>query len=230
MIQLNLQDIYTNGKTPVVTYTEYEEPRVNMAEMFRYSGIPMDKAKKLSEITEAEADDADRQLLQKAEKVITLAKGSFVYKTGFLSGRLMWDGEGYPVLPVEQKSENLKKNLRNCEAYVMFAATVGSGIDRLIRRYELSDPSMGVMFQGYGAERVESLCNNFCEDVRTEAEKSGYTTHPRFSPGFGDLPITVQKEFLDCLDAGRRMGITLGASYLMSPSKSVTAIIGLEKI
>ena len=112
----------------------------------------------------------------------------------------------------------------------MFAATIGSGIDRFIRRYEVSDPSMGVIFQGYGAERAESLCNLFCEEVRLSAEEKGYKLHPRFSPGFGDLPITVQKEFLERLDASRRLGITLGESCLMSPSKSVTAFIGLEKI
>ncbi|MCR5275107.1 MAG: Vitamin B12 dependent methionine synthase activation subunit, partial [Clostridiales bacterium] len=49
-----------------------------------------------------------------------------------------------------------------------------------------------------------------------------------FSPGYGDLPIEVQKEFLPLLDAERRLGITLSDSYLMSPSKSVTAIIGIE--
>ena len=58
----------------------------------------------------------------------------------------------------------------------------------------------------------------------------GYNAHARFSPGYGDVPISVQKEFLDSLDAGRRMGILLSESYLMSPSKSVTAIIGLEKM
>ena len=66
--------------------------------------------------------------------------------------------------------------------------------------------------------------------MKEAARLSGYKSHPRYSPGFGDLPITVQKEFLNLLDAGRRMGITLGESFLMAPSKSVTAIIGLERL
>ena len=49
----------------------------------------------------------------------------------------------------------------------------------------------------------------------------------RFSPGYGDLPIEVQKDFLPLLDAERRLGITLSESCLMAPSKSVTAIIGV---
>jgi cobalamin-dependent methionine synthase I len=64
--------------------------------------------------------------------------------------------------------------------------------------------------------------------VKTAAGLAGFKAHPRFSPGFGDLPLTVQAEILGLLDAGRRMGITLSDSFLMAPSKSVTAIIGLE--
>ena len=230
MTELNLEKTedgsrFTRAAVPV--YLEYEEPPLQMVEILRYSGVPIDAAKR---ILADPSTEEEKSLLEKVEKVIALSKGQIQYKVGYLSGVLEWDEEGFPMLPVSQKSENLKKNLRNCEGFVMFAATIGSGIDRLIRRFEVSDPSMGVIFQGYGAERAESLCNLFCEEVRVAAEEKGYKLHPRFSPGFGDLPITVQKEFLDRLDASRRLGITLGESCLMSPSKSVTAFIGLERI
>ena len=236
MIELNLCQIEKDGNQPtgsiVPRYFEYEEPPVNMVEMFRYSGIPMDVSKRLAAMYDDQnkiQGNADAQLLQNARRAISLIKGQLSFKVGYFAAKLEWDDDGYPILPIAQKSDNLKKNLKNCEAYVMFAATIGSGIDRLIRRYEVSDPALGVMLQGLGAERAESLCNLFCEEVRMKAGMEGYHPHPRFSPGFGDLPITVQKEFLNLLDAGRRMGITLSDSYLMSPSKSVTAIIGLEK-
>ena len=109
------------------------------------------------------------------------------------------------------------------------ASTIGAGIDKLIRRYERTNPALGMFMQGLGAERVESLTDTFNKEVHEAATKMGYKDHARFSPGFGDVPVSVQKEFLDSLDAGRRMGILLSESYLMSPSKSVTAIIGLEK-
>lgn len=225
MMKLEL-NITEKENPAVVRYLEYEEPPVQMVELMRYSGIPIDAAKRILANPSAPESEV---LLQRIGKVISLSKGQFVYKVGFLSGTLARDEEGFPILPVPQKSENLRKNLRDSEAYVMFAATVGSGIDRLIRRFEISDPSMAVFFQGYGAERAESLCNRFCEEVKQAAEEKGFTMRPRFSPGFGDLPITVQKDFLERLDASRRLGITLGESCLMSPSKSVTAFIGLER-
>ena len=226
MVELEFDENGIFAEALVPRYLEYEEPPVQMVEFLRYSGIPIDAAKRMLANPDSEESG---QVMEKAEKVMALSKGQFSFKVGYLAGVLPRDEDGFPVLPVPQRSENLKKNLKNCEGYVMFAATIGSGIDRFIRRYEVSDPSMGVFFQGYGAERAESLCNLFCEEVKEAAGAKGFKIHPRFSPGFGDLPISVQKDFLERLDASRRLGITLGDSFLMSPSKSVTAFIGLER-
>ena len=53
-------------------------------------------------------------------------------------------------------------------------------------------------------------------------------TRPRFSPGYGDLPINMQKDIFAALDCPRKIGLSLNESLLMSPSKSVTAIIGVS--
>ena len=53
---------------------------------------------------------------------------------------------------------------------------------------------------------------------------------PRFSPGYGDLPIEIQKDIFRALDCPRRIGLTLNENLLMSPTKSVSAIIGIVKI
>lgn len=212
MIELHIKDEFR-----IPEYLEYSAPPVNMDEAKRYSGITLKNA------------DFPEEVQAKFEKAISLTRGQLSYKVGYLSGKLLWDEEGFPVLPFGHKSENLKKNLKNCEGVLLFAATIGSGIDRLIRRYEVSDPSLGMILQGLGAERVESLCNLFNEEVKKAAQAEGCICHPRFSPGFGDLPLTVQRDFLNRMDAGRRLGIILGDSCLMAPSKSVTAIIGIEK-
>lgn len=50
---------------------------------------------------------------------------------------------------------------------------------------------------------------------------------PRFSPGYGDLPLSAQREIFAVLDCGKRIGLMLNDSLLMSPSKSVTAFVGI---
>jgi cobalamin-dependent methionine synthase I len=53
---------------------------------------------------------------------------------------------------------------------------------------------------------------------------------PRFSPGYGDLSLSVQSDLLNVLDARRNIGLTLSDSLMMIPQKSVTAIVGLKPI
>ena len=80
-----------------------------------------------------------------------------------------------------------------------------------------------MFFQAIGAERIESLCDAFC----AEREAEGLRLRPRFSPGYGDLPLELQRDLFRGLDCSRKIGLTLNESLLMSPSKSVTAIAGI---
>ncbi len=121
------------------------------------------------------------------------------------------------------ESASLARNLSGCRKIILFAATVGIGIDRLIMKYGRLSPAKGLMMQAIGAERIEALCNAFCEKMRGD----GYEIRPRFSPGYGDLPISLQKEIFKALEPDRIIGLTLSGSLLMSPTKSVTAIIGI---
>ncbi len=122
-------------------------------------------------------------------------------------------------------SEDLAKNLAGCKQAIVFAVTVGSGIDRLIARYEQISPAKALCFHAIGAERAETLCNTFNEFFNTLHPK---TLHPRYSPGYGDLPLSFQHPLFSVLDCPRKIGLTLNESFLMSPSKSITAILGLE--
>ena len=88
-------------------------------------------------------------------------------------------------------------------------------------------PASALLCQAIGAERIEALCDAFTDWLEAEVSPRGLFLRPRFSPGYGDLPLTLQREILRALDSPRTLGITLNRSLLMSPSKSVTAIIGL---
>ena len=213
-----LREALAADKQTIPQYLDYESPSVNVTEWLRYSCIP---------VYEQENAAKDPELASSMEKALSLTDSALSFRVGFLVVPLSWDEDGFPVFPFEQRSEKLKKNLLGCDRAVLFAATIGSGIDRLIRRFEKADPKMGLLLQGLGAERVESLCDAFNEEVKEVSKETGRETRMRFSPGYGDLPIEVQKVFLPLLDAERRLGITLSESCLMAPSKSVTAIIGI---
>ena len=121
---------------------------------------------------------------------------------------------------IKVRSCDLARNLSGCGRVIVFAATIGPGIDRLIKKYTNLDPVKALFMQAIGAERAETMCNLFCQ---TFPEK----LRPRFSPGFGDLALSVQPEVLRLTNATKNLAITLDAGFLMSPTKSVTAFAGV---
>ncbi len=120
-------------------------------------------------------------------------------------------------------SGSLQKQLDGCHRAVWFAATVGLELDRLITRYGITAPSKALILQSIGAERIEALCEAFCTFLATDQ-----TVRRRFSPGYGDCPLETQHSVFRLLDCSRKIGLTLNESLLMSPTKSVTAVVGLE--
>ncbi|MBO5776724.1 MAG: hypothetical protein J6V83_00050 [Clostridia bacterium] len=121
-------------------------------------------------------------------------------------------------------SKSLAKYLTGAKSAIMFVATIGTEIDRLIIKYSKLEPSRALVMQAIGTERVESLANLFMKELKD----NGYNLSPRFSPAFGDVPIELQKEFFRLLKP-ERIGVTLNESLLMSPSKSITAFIAVGK-
>lgn len=119
-------------------------------------------------------------------------------------------------------SKDLRRHLAGCSAVLVFAATAGSVWDRLIFRYERLSPSRALLFQSAGAAQTETLCDTFMRDM---SEQYGTFTE-RFSPGYGDLALSFQRDLFAVLDPPRTIGVTLNESLLMSPTKSVTALAG----
>ncbi len=125
-------------------------------------------------------------------------------------------------------SEALKKHLYGCDEVIIFAATVGIELDRAIARYSRTSVTRALFLEAIGNERIEALCDAFCNDITSELSEKGLISTKRFSPGYGDLPLELQKDIFRALDCPKSIGLTLNESLLMSPSKSVSAIIGIS--
>ena len=75
---------------------------------------------------------------------------------------------------------------------------------------------------------IKQVCDTAEKEIREKISKDNFMTW-RFSPGYGDLPITIQREFVRVTDAEKRIGLTVNEGGILLPRKSVTAIIGLSK-
>lgn len=129
----------------------------------------------------------------------------------------------------EIKSRNLSKNMKGCERAVVFAATLGTETDMLIRRYSLTEMPRAVVMQACAAALLEEYCDACQEEIAAEVKKEGYYLRPRFSPGYGDFDISHQGMLLKVLEAGKKIGLTMTESFMLTPTKSVTALIGAGK-
>ena len=111
----------------------------------------------------------------------------------------------------------------------MLAATLGTEIDYLLYRYGRFEMSRAVVLQAASAAMIETYCDMVCEELAERYEAKGLYLRPRFSPGYGDLSLSCQPDLLQELEAGKRIGIKLTESLLMTPSKSVSAVVGVSK-
>lgn len=129
----------------------------------------------------------------------------------------------------QARSESLRKNLEGCHRVFLFGATLGAGVDLLLRRYSVIKMSRAVVMQAAAAAMIEAYCNLENRRLAEEFGKRGLFVRPRFSPGYGDFSLEYQRSFASALELEKRTGITLTDSLLMMPSKSVTAVIGLSR-
>ncbi len=126
------------------------------------------------------------------------------------------------------EGEDIKNHLKNCQEVYLMCATIGVKMDRLIRTKMVREPDAGVVFDACGIQAVEQLADMVEKEIETIVSEEGFHLTWRYSPGYGDLPLESQRDFIRLLDTHRRIGVSLSDSFLMSPSKSVTAILGVS--
>jgi len=199
--------------TGAVYIKTYGAPPYDTKEVLRYAG----------------AKNPTDEIVALMQECINEVGDSLTYKVCYAEYLVEACEEEINLTFAKTNSRDLKKNLKDCESVVLFAATVGLELDRLIAKYSWISPSKALMLQAIGAERIEALCNMFNNEITEKMHLLGKRTKPRFSPGYGDLPLELQKRIFQVLDCSRKIGISLNESLLISPTKSVTAIIGIAQ-
>lgn len=100
---------------------------------------------------------------------------------------------------LQVESLHLRRHLEGCTAVCLFAATLGPEVDRLLHRASVTDVSRAVMIQACAASLLEVYCDECCAAIAAQTAAEGLTLRPRFSPGYGDFPISCQRALLRAL-------------------------------
>ena len=190
-----------------IGYKEYVLPEFNDDEILRYCGVKT-------------ADERFLQTLALCKDELKSVLSPRVCYT-LLPVTITDDGVDFSLFSVNSK--HLKKNLNGCKSAVVFVASVGLGVDRLIAKYGKISPVKALCMQAIGSERAEALAEEVCKGLKAEYR----AMRPRFSPGYGDLPLTTQRDIFTLLNCQKVMGVGLTEECLMTPSKSISAFVGV---
>lgn len=125
-------------------------------------------------------------------------------------------------------SEKLCAWTDGCNEAFVFAATVGQGVDRVIRATSATSAALSLACDAAGSALVEEVCDMLSERLDREIISEGSSTVKRYSAGYGDLDIGYQKDISRMLDTSKNIGASLTGGIMMSPTKTVTAIIGIK--
>ncbi len=175
------------------------------------------------------AEDISPQLEAKFEKIYSLCQSSINPNHTLARVKIRREDKGVIIenTDIVLPGEDIKKHLEGCRECYILCATVGFGAEGFIRSMQGLDTVSGLFADGCCTRAVESYCDIIEKNLRAELKKENKFLTWRYSPGYGDFPFTIQPEILQFLNTEKTIGVTCNQSCIMSPSKSVTAIMGI---
>ncbi len=128
------------------------------------------------------------------------------------------------------EGNSIEKHLAGCEKVACLAVTVGENIEREVTgRFRKGKYLSSMLLDAAATAAVEQAADLTEKAIFREVSREGYKMKSRYSPGYGDWSLVQQKD-LYRLTGADEVGIKLTISMMLMPRKSVTAIIGLEKV
>ena len=163
------------------------------------------------------------------DELLPIVKKAAAPKGSFAFFRLERDENSIYINEECLKSSSLFKNLKLCNEATIFSLTLGIEIDRLISKYSVSRPSAALCINSIATAMIEEYARLFCKEIEDLLKKENLFLRPRFSPGYADFELKNQSLFINLTNASKLCGINLTDGFMMTPSKSVTAIMGASQ-
>lgn len=130
----------------------------------------------------------------------------------------------------ELASASLTRLLRHSDAVAVMAVTVGPDIVQATADAAAKgDGATAVTYDAVGGQSAEAAMSWLNDLLRQQLRPRGeHLTPHRFSPGYGDLDLRIQRTIHRWLQLDR-LGLSLTPSCMLVPEKSVTALAGIER-
>ena len=202
----------------IINYADGKKLNIDRKETFRYLGYHFGG----SVPDDPELDKMVTELEKKLKEAVTPRCAYEIYALEVKDDSCVLSSDKQ-VLMIN--SARLSAHIRGCKNAILFAATLGPGADMLIRRYNGRSTIKPAILQAVGAAAIEAFADEVTDIIRSNLDTSDLKM--RFSPGYGDFSLEYQNDFFSLLSLEKNLGMSLNSALLMSPSKSITAVIGV---
>ncbi len=117
---------------------------------------------------------------------------------------------------------NLLQHSKEC---VILAATLGIEAENLLLFTQKTSLSDAIIMDALAGAMIEDECNKLQDKL-----EQTHTLTQRYSPGYGDLPLHLQGNILNVLNARLSIGLYCTSNSILLPRKSITAIMGITGV
>lgn len=128
---------------------------------------------------------------------------------------------------IQLAGQSITRHLSNSVRVIAESVTVGEAVENAVdEHFKQGDYAHSLLLDAAATTAVEMAADAMENAIRPDFAKQGLALIQRFSPGYGDFYIQFQPQMLK-LSMAEKIGISLTESYMLSPRKSITALIGL---
>lgn len=168
------------------------------------------------------------------QELVRTVTDAFGRLEGYITPRCVWgrfhivhfDG-GIEIDGTYIYSNDIARLTARSDECILLAATLGHETDRQISFAQRKNMLDGIALDACASVRIDEFIDDFVRSEILSNLHKGERLTSRFSPGYGDLRMSVTEDIIAILNATKRIGLSVTHSMMMTPIKSVTAIIGL---
>lgn len=161
-------------------------------------------------------DAATTALLDKAETALLQTAAP----------RGVWRQLPLAALPLQDAGRDLARHLQSCHAVILLGVTLGSQIDSLLRRMEVTDIALAAAADAMASVLLEQASEQLQRLIAEQMDEGQYLTGC-YAPGYGDCPLELNDEIARAADTVRGCGLAVTPQHLLTPRKSMTGILGV---
>lgn len=121
----------------------------------------------------------------------------------------------------EIAGQQMGRLLEHCSECLLIGCTLGIGMERKIKYYEKIHMTKAVVMDAVASAYLEEFCDTY-------ERRLGYQNRTyRACPGYGDFPLSFNRKIASLLDISKNLGVTITATDLLLPQKSMLGLIGI---